>query len=208
MPKTPAPRRTRKAPVEKRAYLSRDLRRQSLLEIAAGIVEAEGWAALNMSVLAERSGTSRQLIYQHFPSMEKLLAETAWQIFTEVAKGTTDSVAANPENLAEAVKSAETISLDLPTGRGDALWQLIAGTAGSAPELESIRLGIRDLIRGMWTPLVRKQLNLSEADAKAYAWMTILAFWGMRQMVRDGEVTRARGVKLFNGFLERIVKSS
>lgn len=206
MPKTQGPAKPRKA-ATKRAYLSKDLRRQNLLEVAASIVEAGGWAALNMSELAERGGTSRQLIYQHFPSMEKLLADTAWYIFMEVAKNTTDSIAASPGNLTEAIQSAEAFSLDLPTGRGDALWQLIAGTAGSTPELEEIRQGIRKLISGMWTPIVRKELDMSESDAKVYAWMSILAFWGMRQLVRDGEITRTRGVKLFNGFMERVVKS-
>jgi len=206
-PARPRKRSTAKTAETKRPYLSRDLRRQTLLEVAAGIVETQGWAALNMSALAERGGTSRQLIYQHFPSMEKLLADTAWHIFMEVAKGTTDSVAANPGNLTEAIKSAEAFSLDLPTGRGDALWQLIAGTAGSTPELEEIRQGIRKLISGIWTPVVRKELGMNEADARAYAWMSILAFWGMRQLVRDGELSRARGVKLFNGFMERVVKS-
>ncbi|HEY0917393.1 MAG TPA: TetR/AcrR family transcriptional regulator [Solimonas sp.] len=206
---TAKPRKgTAKKPVvAKRAYLSKDLRRQTLLEVAAQIVETDGWAGLNMSALAERGGTSRQLIYQHFPSMEKLLADTAWHIFMEVAKGTTDSVAANPGNLTEAIKAAEAFSLDLPVGRGDALWQLIAGTAGSTPELEEIRQGIRKLISGIWTPVVRKALDMNEADARAYAWMSILAFWGMRQLVRDGELSRTRGVKLFNGFMERVVKS-
>ena len=197
----------KKKVVAKRAYLSKDLRRQTLLEVAAQIVETDGWAGLNMSALAERGGTSRQLIYQHFPSMEKLLADTAWHIFMEVAKGTTDSVAANPGNLTEAIKAAEAFSLDLPPGRGDALWQLIAGTAGSTPELEEIRQGIRKLISGIWTPVVRKALDMNEADARAYAWMSILAFWGMRQLVRDGEISRTRGVKLFNGFMERVVKN-
>jgi AcrR family transcriptional regulator len=197
----------KKKAVAKRAYLSKDLRRQTLLEVAAQIVESDGWAGLNMSALAERGGTSRQLIYQHFPSMEKLLADTAWHIFMEVAKGTTDSVAANSGNLTEAIKAAEAFSLDLPPGRGDALWQLIAGTAGSTPELEEIRQGIRKLISGIWTPVVRKALDMNEADARAYAWMSILAFWGMRQLVRDGELSRTRGVKLFNGFMERVVKN-
>lgn len=205
MPKTP--RTAGKAAASsapKRAYLSRELRRQSLLEIAAGIVESEGWAALNMSVLAERSGTSRQLIYQHFPNMEQLLADTAWQIFTDTMKNTSASIAANPESLAQAVKAAEAYSLDLPTGRGDALWQLLAGTASNTPELEKIRRGIRDLVRRLWTPVLRKHMGLSEADAKVYAWMSILAFWGMRQLVRDGEISRARGVRLFNEFIERV----
>lgn len=205
MPSSRRPIRKPKAR-PKRAYLSRDQRRQTLLEVAAAIVEREGWTALNMSALAEQGGTSRQLVYQHFPSLEKLLADTAWHIFNDAMRGTQASITAHPASLAQAVKSAEAVTLDLPAGRGDALWQLIAGTAGSSPELEHIRRGLRELIGGIWMPLVRKQLGLSEPDAKAYAWMTVMAFWGMRQLVRDGELTRTRGLKLFNELVGRIAK--
>ncbi len=198
--------KARKKAVPKRTYLSRDQRRQTLLDIAADIVEREGWAALTMSALAEQGGTSRQLIYQHFPSLESLLSGTAWHIFDGTMRGTQASVAAHPSNLAEAVKTAEAFTLDLPPGRGDALWQLIAGTAASRPELDQIRRGLRQVIGDVWTPLVRKQLGLGPADAKAYAWIAVMAFWGMRQLVRDGEVSRTRGVKLFNEFLERATR--
>jgi AcrR family transcriptional regulator len=204
-PGNPAARPVKKAP-PKRAYLSQDLRRQKILEVAAGIVETQGWAALNMSALAEKGGTSRQLIYQHFPSLEKLLADTAWHIFNDTMQGTQASISAHPSNLAEAARSAEAVTLDLPPGRGDALWQLIAGTAAATPELEQMRRGMRDLVGGIWTPLVRKELRLSEADAKAYAWMTVMAFWGMRQLVRDGDISRARGVALFNELVARVVR--
>jgi len=206
MPKTRPPGAKRAAPAAKRAYLSRDVRRQSLLEAAAGIVESEGWSALNMSVLAERTGTSRQLIYQHFPSMEKLLADTAWQIFTDTMQNTSASITAHADDLAQAVKAAEAYSLDLPPGRGDALWQLIAGTASNTPELDSMRRGMRDVIRRLWTPVLRKHLGFNEADAQTFAWMAVLAFWGMRQLVRDGEITRTRGVRLFNMFIERVTR--
>ncbi|MES0872722.1 TetR/AcrR family transcriptional regulator [Sinimarinibacterium thermocellulolyticum] len=188
----------------KRTYLSRDRRRQALLDVASGIVESEGWAALTMSALAERGGTSRQLVYQHFPSLEKLLADTAWHIFHGTMQQTQASIAAHPSALTEAAKASESFTLDLPPGRGDALWQLVAGTASATPELEKIRRSLRQVIVGLWAPLVRKQLGLNPADARAYAWMAVMAFWGMRQLIRDGEITRTRGIRLFNEFLDRI----
>ncbi len=199
MPKSPA-----RKPAAKREYLSRDRRKRSLLDAAAAIVERDGWSALTMSALAEAAGTSRQLIYQHFNSQEKLLAGTAWHIFNETMSGTQASVAAHPTNLAEAALAAEAVTLDLPPGRANALWQLIAGTASATPELEKVRLGLRELITGIWTPLVRKELGMTTADAKAYAWMMIMSFWGMRQLVGDGELPRTRGVKLFNQMIEQV----
>ncbi len=203
MPPRKTPSRARSG-APKRAYLSRDKRRQTLLDVASGIVEHEGWPALTMSALAERGGTSRQLVYQHFPSLEKLLADTAWHIFEGTMQQTQASVSANPSNLIEAAKAAEASTLDLPPGRGDALWQLVAGTASATPELEKIRHDLREVIVGLWAPLVRKELGLNSADARAYAWMAVMAFWGTRQLIRDGELSRARGMRLFNDFLDRI----
>ena len=200
------PRKPRFA-AAKRTYLSRDQRRESLLATAATLVERDGWAALTMSALAEQAGTSRQLVYQHFPSLAKLLADTAWHIFTDTMTGTRDSIASHPGSLKEAAAAAEAITLDLPAGRGDALWQLIAGTASATPELEEMRLGFRELIGGLWAKPVRKQLGLSAADSRAYAWMLVMAFWGMRQQVRDGVITRAQGVRLFNRLVERAAES-
>jgi AcrR family transcriptional regulator len=202
----PAKPRKPPEPPAKRAYLSRDQRRQALLAAAAEIVEKQGWPGLTMSALAEQGGTSRQLIYQHFPSLDKLLADTAWYIFNDTMAGTQASISAYPGSLQEAVKSAEAVTLDLSPGLGDALWQLIAGTAGGSPELERMRVGFRELIGGLWANPVRKQLGLSAVDAKAYAWMTMMAFWGMRQLVRDGVISRTQGVRLFNQLLERIVR--
>lgn len=190
----------------KRAYLSRDRRRQALLDVASLIVEQDGWPALTMSALAERGGTSRQLVYQHFPNLEKLLADTAWHIFHGTMQQTQASVDAFPASLTEAARTAEAFTLDLPPGRGDALWQLVAGTAAASPELDKIRRNLRQIIIGLWAPSVRKQLDLKPADARAYAWMSVMAFWGMRQLIRDGEISRSRGVRLFNELLDRIAR--
>ena len=116
------------------------------------------------------------------------------------------SVDAYPASLTEAARTAEAFTLDLPPGRGDALWQLVAGTAAASPELDKIRRNLRQIIIGLWAPSVRKQLDLKPADARAYAWMSVMAFWGMRQLIRDGEISRSRGVRLFNELLDRIAR--
>lgn len=204
----PAVRRSRKpAAPARRPYLSRERRRLRLLELAAGIVERGGWDALSISALAAEGGISRQLIYQHFDSQEALLGQVAWHIFESTIAGTRASIAAHPESLAEAVRAAEAVTLDLPPGRGDALWQLIAGTVSPTPELQNVRRGLRRVVTDAWTPIVCRELGFHKADGAAYAWMTVMAFWGMRQLVREGEITRARGVRLFGELVQRIVRA-
>lgn len=191
----------------KRSYLRRGERKQMLLDAAAGLVEAQGWTALSMSALAARAEVSRQLVYHYFPNLETLIAKTAWHIFNDSIEGTRASIAAHPDNLREAAESAEAVILDLGPGRGDALWQLIAGTAGATPELERIRRGIRQRISETWQPSMEGELGLDGEDARAGSWMMVMAFWGMRQLLRDGDLSRERGVAIFNELLERLKRA-
>lgn len=190
---------------EKRPYLGKEDRKKALLLSAAELVEEAGWGVLNMSALADRAGVSRQLVYQHFPNLESLLGATAWVVFTDTMEGTAQAIASHPNDLKRAIRAAELVSLDMPVGRGDALWQLIAGSGLNSPELETIRLGIRDVILKLWVPAVRKEKNLDKAAATSLVWMVILSFWGIRQLIRDGLVSREQGIAQFDSLLDRLM---
>jgi AcrR family transcriptional regulator len=190
---------------EKRPYLGKNDRKKALLHSAAKLVEDAGWGVLNMSALADRAGVSRQLVYQHFPNLESLLGATAWAVFTDTMQGTAQAIANHPNDLKQAIRAAELVSLDMPVGKGDALWQLIAGSGLNSPELETIRLGIRDVILKLWVPAIRKSKGLDEAAATSLVWMVILSFWGIRQLIRDKLVTREQGIAQFDLLLDHLM---
>jgi len=194
-----------KASSGRRAYLRREDRRAQLLERAAALVEGRGWAALSMSALAEAAGTSRQLIYLHFSNLEQLLAATAQHIFTDAIRDTRASLDAHPGDLHAAVRAAAAVTLDLPPGRADALWQLLAGTAAATPELEKMRRTIRGLIVDVWADPLQRELSLEAEEARTTAWILVVGFWGMRQLVRDGKISRARGMAVFEGIVQRLM---
>lgn len=184
--------------------MSREDRHRLMLEVAAQIVEAEGWSALTMSALADRGSISRQLVYMHFPNLKNLLSEVAWHIFNEMIVKIRDSIAMNPDNPAEAVKAAEAASLDLSDGLGDALWHLIAGTAGSSAELDSVRRGLREVIIETWRPVVARGLGEDAVESRIISWALVMGFWGMRQLVRDGQINRDQGLSAFSRLLDRL----
>ena len=190
---------------EKRPYLGKNDRKKALLHSAAELVEDAGWGVLNMSALADRAGVSRQLVYQHFPNLESLLGAAAWAIFTDTMQGTALAITSNPNDIKLAIRSAVFVSLDMPVGKGDALWQLIAGSGLNSPELETIRLGIRGVILKLWVPTMRKAKGLDQAAATGLVWMVILSFWGIRQLIRDGVVSREQGIAQFDALLDRLI---
>lgn len=190
---------------DKRPYLGKEDRKKALLQAAAELVEECGWGVLTMSALADRAGVSRQLVYQHFPNLENLLGATAWSVFTDTMQGTAEAIANHPNDLKQAIRAAELVSLDMPVGRGDALWQLIAGSGLNSPELETIRLGIREVILNLWVPAIRKTKGLSKPEAISLVWMVILSFWGIRQLIRDNKVSREQGIAQFDVLLNSIL---
>jgi hypothetical protein len=190
---------------EKRPYLGKEDRKKDLLLHAASLVEESGWGVLTMSALAERANVSRQLVYQHFSNLEDLLGSTAWAVFVDTMQGTAQAIAAHPNDIKQAIRAAELVSLDMPVGKGDALWQLIAGSGLDSPELETIRLGIRDVILKLWVPPISKLKGLDEASAKSLVWMVIMSFWGIRQLIRDGVVSRDQGISQFDLLLDHVL---
>ncbi|HEX4843887.1 MAG TPA: TetR/AcrR family transcriptional regulator [Limnobacter sp.] len=190
--------------LEKRPYLGKEERKSQLVQAAAALVEQQGWAELNMSTLAQASGVSRQLVYQHFPSLESLLTATAWAIFVDTMQGTQQAIMSNTHDIKAAIRAAAVVSMDMPVGRGDALWQMIAGMNQNMTELETIRTGIRDVVLRLWQPLLKKHRSMSDKAASSLVWMLIMAFWGARNLVRDGVVSRKQALAQFDVLLDSV----
>ena len=90
-----------------------------------------------------------------------------------------------------------------PEGRAQALWGLIAGSAGTGPEMQQVRMGIRKLIEDIWQAPLCEATGFEPDQARATAWMLVMAFWGMRQRVVDGDLSREQGVAWFEQLVVR-----
>lgn len=203
-PISSAKRKRPTTPQERRAYLDRDERRRMLLDHAARLICQGDWARLKMSTLAEYAGTSRQLVYQHFPNLDALLAETARVVFSDLLERTKSVVNTETLPLPEAIRTAAQLSLDLPTGEGDALWQLLTGIKQGSKELNTLSQQIRELVIDLWAPRIMRDLHLKKPAARVQSWMLQMAFWGARQLVRDGLVTRKQALDQ----LEEMIRTS
>lgn len=186
------------ASTPKRPYLARDERRRLLLDTAAKLVEKEGWDKLNMSALAQRSNTSRQLLYQHFDSLEDLMVATGTHIFQQVYTGTRDAIEQRSDDIVATLSQAQQITLDLPKGRAQALWQIIAAAFPVDHELTRFGRRMRHLITRLWQPAVAEAFDLDEQAASATTWMMMMAFWGGYRLVEDGELTKQQAIDRLN----------
>lgn len=186
---------------KKRSYLAKDDRRLALLETAAEVVEKQGWPELSMISVAERARVSRQLVYQHFESLDELMTETMTYIFRESYEKVRDSIQRGSGDVAGLVQATEQMAFDLAPGRARALWQMINGGFADTPEAKRLSRRLRHLLTNTWLPVGRTAFGLKDPDARVIIWMLHMAFWGAHQLVDEGETDRRSAMRLFTWML-------
>lgn len=112
------------------ARLSKDGRRQQLLNVAVEIIVDRGIAALTMEGLAERSGVSKALPYQHFENAKAVLLALHDREIAMIGARVVDAVAGvdDPE---DRVRRAVHAYLDVVVERGHVLGLFVGPGEGS-----------------------------------------------------------------------------
>ena len=190
--------------VKKRSYLAKDDRRQALLGTAAAVVEKQGWQALSMISVAEQAGVSRQLVYQHFESLDELMTETMTHIFRESFERVREAIRGNAGNLSSLTKASAEFAFNAPPGRARALWQMITATYSDSAEAARMSRRLRHLLTNLWMPVGREAFGLKDNEARVVIWMLHMAFWGAHQLVDDGEIDRDTASRLFVGMITQM----
>jgi AcrR family transcriptional regulator len=180
----------------KRGYLAKDDRRKALLETAAKVVEEKGWPALSMISVAEHAKVSRQLVYEHFDSVDELMTETMSQIFRDTFESARSSIQRGSGNIVDLIEQMEKMTFDLPAGRVRALWQMITGTYSENPETARMSRRLRHLLTNLWAPVANETFRLQPRESRALIWMLHMAFWGAHQLVDESEIDRASASRL------------
>lgn len=191
----------------KRAYLKRDKRRATLLDAAARLVEKKGWDALTMVSLAREARISRQLVYQHFASVDELMAETLRHLFEDVYERTRDAVMSDqPHGFAQTVQLMQRITMEIPAGRARALWQAMSG--GGDDKIGVLSRRLRHLLVKTSSPGLERSMGITAAQAGPLTWMLIVAFWGARQIMEDDALDPDATMQLHGWMVERVLHAT
>lgn len=180
----------------KRVYLAKDDRQRALLDIAATVVEQQGWQALSMIAVAEAGNISRQLVYQHFTSVDELMVETMTHLFRDSYEAIRSNIQENPDDLEDLIRNAARQTFDRDPGKVRALWQMLTATYSENPETSRTGTRLRHLISKLWSPVFQELFGLDAKHGQTFAWILNMAFWGANQVVEEGELTREEATEL------------
>jgi AcrR family transcriptional regulator len=144
--------------------LSRDGRREALLDDAAVLLREGGLNAVTMEAVAARAGVSRPLVYKHFANREALLAG----LWRREAKRI-DAAAANLRGV-HGVEAITRRSLEYTLNSLNRRSLMLAPLLHSElfdPELRREQAARQRRVRKWWIKQVVAEFGLSEADAEA-----------------------------------------
>ena len=189
-----------------RPYLAAPARRDHLLDVAGRVVRQGGWTALSMQGLAAAAGVSRQLVYEHFASVDDLYVAVLTHLF-ERAYDATVAIVQNGKTPDATVRAAYELYLDLPPEERHALRTLGGGIDPGQRRMTRAKTRLRSRIAGIWTPYVCLQTGLPESEASALAWMLVTASWGLSDTIADGTLTRRRGLDVYVRFVEQTLSA-
>lgn len=190
----------------KRNYLNRDQRKQQLLEAAATLVDTRGWNGLTMISLAEQAGVSRQLVYQHFQSLDDLLIQTIDHLFGQLYAESQEDFIAQGGDLRDAVAAQHRHYHDeLSRGRVRALWTILfTPYEKDSPVGKAGRL-MRRLSAKVPEEAIPKLVGseLSGKQARHIGFLIDMLFWGSYSLVEDGELSQDQALELVLWTIDR-----
>jgi AcrR family transcriptional regulator len=121
-----------------RRRLSRDDRHRQLMDVAWRLVREEGTDALTLGRLAERSGVTKPVVYDHFGTRAGLLLALYREFDAHENALIDTALAASAPSLAGRARVIASSYVDCVLAQGREIPGVIAALAG-APELEKIK---------------------------------------------------------------------
>ncbi|PXX57387.1 TetR family transcriptional regulator [Nocardia tenerifensis] len=139
--------------------LSRQERREQLLDAALSIVRAHGTDQLSLVTLAEAAGVSRPVVYDHFGTRPGLLLALYRRLADRLREMTSTALAranADPQELAQALSTAYFTCLTEVSE-----WTAVASALRGSPELEPVELELCDGFADMMSAAIAGHTRLS-----------------------------------------------
>jgi len=172
----------------RRVRLSRDARREHLLDVGAEIVAESGADSLTMEGVALRAGVSKALPYQHFQDAEDLLVALATREAAIIAERTSSAFLPD-ETLEAGLRRSLQAYFDMVEERGALLGAVFQYRFSPARQVEVDEIWAATA--SFFAHRFASELGLSPRLAQAGAYILLAAVVGAQQVWVGGLISRA-----------------
>lgn len=184
-----------------RKRLSKDERRQQLLDLSLVILERDGAEALTLATLAREAGVTKPVAYDHFQSRANLLHQLYARFDQRLVEVTRQRVAGQGRSLQARVHHVVAAYFDCVRQCGPQ-YEAIVSALMAYPEYKDIRSQVRDSFIGVYREL------FSDCDADGRLGYRLVAIFGAVEEVAkatmEGQIPPDQAVAT----LERLIVSA
>lgn len=169
--------------------MSRERRRASLLDVAAGLVDREGASALSFETLADAAGVAKTLPYAYFDSRDEVLLTLFDRVIGDL-DAQVEAVLRSDAPFEEIVRRGLSVWFDAARDHGRLVGALL--DARSVPGLTSAIRRRDRASHKLWHDLVAERFELVDRDAHVLAAMlnttatATVRLWINRRGTREG----------------------
>jgi len=176
-----------------RQYLRAGDRRRQLLEVAATMARREGLDRLSMIGLASEAGVSRQLVYEHFPSLSSLVASLLLDRFGELDADVAAAIAESRAKGHHGALDAARLVLARPAEERQILRAMLLYSGSPDHELHELATKLRTRTIDRWSGM----LPIGDKPAsQGLVWALVNALFGLGDLVAAGEITVDQALEL------------
>lgn len=168
----------------KRPYLRQEDRRHQLLEVAEIIVEREGLARLNMSVLAKEAGVTRQTVYHHFSDINELIEQVLIRRFGATLENINQIATTSQHNFTHVVTMASRVAFTMKRQDRDLMRYVFFGLSGDRPELHELVTRLREILIDRWVGFLYGQGEVP-LHTRPRIWAALSSLFGLWDLVDD-----------------------
>jgi AcrR family transcriptional regulator len=172
-------------------------RRDALLDDADALLDEVGLDGLTITALAERSGVSRQLVYQHFPTVTELVGAMTVRRFEQLrAIFDQARIKGSPQ---EAARAQLRLVLTLEYGQRQFLREIFSRHSRSE-DARRVAVIARERLIDRWAGVVDPE-NLSNPEVRSRIWAIFHALWGVWDMLDANEIDEKQAWTIMESFL-------
>ncbi|KGH27919.1 hypothetical protein P353_16795 [Comamonas testosteroni] len=175
--------------------MTKDERREQLLQVADEIVQAQGTDALTLITLAEHAGVSKPITYEHFSTREGLLSQLYRRYDDKVIAATRAAIDDKVKSLPEAARIAVEAYIECAVTVGPT-YEAIVAALHAYPGQEALCNRIRDSFVEAYMAILEPLSNVSSTNSRLRFIALFGAVDAVARAVMLKEVNQEVAVKL------------